>query len=243
MEKKYFLLDTGTVTLRKSYRAKRISIHISPGGKVSVVIPYILPYREGIIFLEKKKRWVHKTLLKLDLNKPPEIKLRQGENTFTQVHRLFLEPILTEKIRSRITSKKVLITYPSAWSVNDHRLISAIDLIYIETLRREAKAKLPERVRQLAEYFGYSYRRVFLKNIKTRWGSCSTAGNINLNIHLIQLPIHLIDYVILHELVHTAHKNHGPGFWAELDRITGKAKALDKELKKYNITSGFFFLI
>lgn len=240
MEKKYFLTETGTVTLRKSRRAKRLSIHISPGGTVSVVIPYVLSYRDGVVFLEKKKEWVHKTLGTLDRNKPPEIKLRQGENAFTQYSRIFLKPTLTEKIRDRITGGKVLITYPSGWPVNDPRLVSAINIIYVETLRREAREKLPERVRQLADYFGYSYRRIFLKNMKTRWGSCSAAGNINLNIHLMQLSPHLIDYVILHELVHTVHKNHGPGFWTELDRITGKAKTLDKELKKNHITSGFF---
>ena len=85
----------------------------------------------------------------------------------------------------------------------------------------------------LAEKYGLSFADLRVKNLKTRWGSCSSVNNINLNIHLMRLPEHLIDYVILHELAHTIHKNHGKGFWQTLDKFSGNARLLAKEMRQY----------
>ena len=96
-----------------------------------------------------------------------------------------------------------------------------------------AKELLCARLRELAKQYGYEFNRVFIRQQKTRWGSCSAKNNINLNLKLVLLPARLMDYVMLHELVHTRHKNHGPLFWEELDRITGDAKGLSKEVKSF----------
>ena len=102
----------------------------------------------------------------------------------------------------------------------------------VEIDRVEAKAKLMSRLNKLTEKNGFTYNRVFVRNQKTRWGSCSNKNNINLNIKLIRLPDELIDYVILHELVHTRIKNHSKEFWAELDRLVGDGKKLQSMLKE-----------
>ena len=96
-------------------------------------------------------------------------------------------------------------------------------------------AKLRARLNELALKHKLFFNRVTFRNQTTRWGSCSLKNHISLNLKLIMLPDHLIDYVLLHELVHTKIKNHGPNFWLALDKLTGNAKALDKELKGYRI--------
>ena len=101
--------------------------------------------------------------------------------------------------------------------------------------RSAARKYLINRLNQLAEKYGFTYRKVFIKNQKTRWGSCSGKNNINLNINLIRLPQELIDYTLLHELVHTRIKNHSPQFWSQLDDLLGDAKRLDKKLSKYQV--------
>lgn len=83
-------------------------------------------------------------------------------------------------------------------------------------LRKKAKTYLPKRLEEIAQRFGYKYNKVALKFMKSRWGSCSYKNNINLNISLMTLEKELIDYVLLHELVHTVEKNHGEAFWARV---------------------------
>jgi predicted metal-dependent hydrolase len=102
--------------------------------------------------------------------------------------------------------------------------------------RAQAKALLPTELERLATLHGFKYNSVKIRKTKTRWGSCSSKGNINLSLFLMQLPAHLIEYVLLHELCHTVQMNHSPAFWALLDKCTGgKAQALRKEIKKYKI--------
>ena len=98
-----------------------------------------------------------------------------------------------------------------------------------------ARDVLTRRLDVLARIHGYHYNRVYIRNQKTRWGSCSAKNNISLNIKLTRLPSHLMDYVILHELVHTRIKNHSPRFYNELDRLVRDRQALDAALKVYGI--------
>lgn len=103
-----------------------------------------------------------------------------------------------------------------------------------ELLRKEAKAYLPQRVAWIANQFGFNYNRVSVKDTKTRWGSCSMKKNINLSLYLMRLPEHLIDYIILHELCHTVHMNHGDEFHRLMDELThNEEKAMRKELRNY----------
>jgi predicted metal-dependent hydrolase len=99
----------------------------------------------------------------------------------------------------------------------------------------KARAYLFNRLNYFAQKYNFSYNRAVFRRQKTKWGSCSGRNNINLNINLVTLPEQLQDYVLLHELVHTKHKNHGKAFWMELDRLTGDAKKLRKEMRKYRL--------
>jgi predicted metal-dependent hydrolase len=100
--------------------------------------------------------------------------------------------------------------------------------------RTVARRVIVDRLAELARQHGFDYNRIFVRNQKTRWGSCSAQNNINLNINLIRLPGALRDYVILHELVHTRIKNHGPQFWEELGRYVNGCRQVDKQLNKYD---------
>ena len=83
----------------------------------------------------------------------------------------------------------------------------------IESILRDAKAELPRRTAELAHLMGITYGRVSVRKQKTRWGSCSSKGNISLNFLLVRAPKDVMDYVIIHELCHRRHMNHSSSFW------------------------------
>ena len=89
----------------------------------------------------------------------------------------------------------------------------------VEAMRRQAKAYLPDRLAELAARYGFKYNRVTIKHNATNWGSCSTKGNINLNLNIVRLPKVLQDYVLIHELCHLRHPDHGHGFHLLLEHL------------------------
>ena len=89
----------------------------------------------------------------------------------------------------------------------------------VESLRRKAKAQLPGRLAEFASRYGFTYNRVAIKHNSTNWGSCSSKGNINLNLTIMRLPRILQDYVLLHELCHLRHQDHGHAFHLLLEHL------------------------
>jgi len=106
-------------------------------------------------------------------------------------------------------------------------------------LRRRAQSVLPLQLAELARLHGFQYAGVKIRKSWSRWGSCSTKKTISLSLYLMLLPEHLIEYVLLHELCHTVQMNHGPAFWALLDKCTqNKARELRKEIRKFQVDKG-----
>ncbi len=105
----------------------------------------------------------------------------------------------------------------------------------VERQRMQAKAELPPRLAQLAAQHGFHYNKVFIKNNVSNWGSCSSLGNINLNLRLVTLPQELQDFVMLHELCHLKYLNHGREFHQLLESVCPGHRELARELKAYKI--------
>ena len=89
----------------------------------------------------------------------------------------------------------------------------------IHRLAEEALKVIPERVRHFAPLVGVTYGGITIRNQHTRWGSCSSKGNLNFNCLLMLTPDHVIDYVVVHELCHRLEMNHSAHFWAHVERV------------------------
>lgn len=116
-------------------------------------------------------------------------------------------------------------------------ICSDADLSYRETrekwYREFAKTYLSGRINELAVSHGFSFNRLYIRAQRTRWGSCSSRGNISLNWRLIKAPEWVSDYVMLHELVHTRILNHSQAFWREVERVAPEYREARDWLKQY----------
>ena len=224
----------GEVLLKKNRRSKSISIRIKPFRGIFVTLPYYSSYKTAENFVESKIEWINKSLLKIKETENKRKIFDENTTYKTRNHLLKIEKGSSDKILIYVSKSVINIKYPNYLEVTSPSVQKAVMAGIVKALRKEAKEYLPVKVEILAEKFGFNYNKLFIKNLRSRWGSCSNRNNINLNLQLMRLPDKLIDYVILHELVHTEEKNHGKKFWAKLDAITGNAKALSKEVKKYS---------
>ena len=101
----------------------------------------------------------------------------------------------------------------------------------LEDLMNQARAVIPQRVREYASILGVDYNRVTIRHQKTRWGSCSGKKNLNFNCLLLLTPIEVMDSVIIHELCHLKYMNHSREFYDELCRVYPNYEQCNKWLK------------
>ena len=226
---------TGELQFVHSATAKYIRISLKPFGGIRVIVPKRSSIRQAMAFVETKIDWIVRAKARIEAREN-QYTIFTPETIFsTQSRQLQLIPWKSEQFRAQLSKDTLKIFYPQDVEIRSGKVQETIREHIINTLRKEAKEYLPQRTKQLAAEYGFSFCGVTVKNVSSRWGSCSATDHINLNIHLVRLPEHLSDYVILHELTHTVHKNHGNLFWQSLDSITGgKAKQLSKELKNYH---------
>ena len=102
----------------------------------------------------------------------------------------------------------------------------------IKELAKKALDIIPDRVKKYAEIVGVDYGRITIRNQRTRWGSCSSKGNLNFNCLLMLFPEEVIDYVIVHELCHRKYMNHSAKFYEEVERVLPEYKRCQKWLKE-----------
>lgn len=99
-------------------------------------------------------------------------------------------------------------------------------------LADEALKVIPERVEYFAKVIGVTYGKITVRNQKTRWGSCSSKGNLNFNCLLMLAPPEVLDYVVVHELCHRKQMNHSKAFWLEVEKVLPNYKEVRKWLKE-----------
>ncbi len=232
MTKEILIPEIGSIKITKKRGVKRMILKVKPSEKVVMTVPYSVSFSSAENFINEKKDWIIRSLKKIAERENLKTVFTPETVFSTKKHKLCF--IKSEKNHIKISPSKIKVFYTSRNMFESTGFQEYIRNGIIETLRNEAKNYLPERTDILAQKFGFKYEKVSVRNARTRWGSCSGKNNISLNIHLMRLPEYLSDYVILHELCHTIEKNHGKKFWTLLDRVTGNAKKLDKELNNYN---------
>ena len=235
-EKIIYIDGVGNVLFKHSNKAKSLNILVKPFGGVKVSVPIGMNYLSAERLVSGRKDWMNQHLKKMIVFENQQTIFDENSVYITKQHQLNLKRGDRKNISVRILKGEINVIYPTQLNSNSKEVQIAIRKGIERALKIEANDYLPGKIKILAAKFGFSFNKLSIKNIKSRWGSCSRKNNINLSIHLMRLPEHLIQYVILHELAHIVHHNHSRRFWDLLENLTGGAKKLDKELRNYRIT-------
>ena len=229
----YFHLEPiGAIHIRKNPRSSRIRLRVKPDGKVQVSMPLLVSEQKAIDFVKSKVDWI----LRQQQDIKASLTIFSPDKCFkTKFHELKIVTVGQNKVSGMVGKGFIQINVPANQSFQRPEIQQFIRKVIINVMRQEANVYLPSRLHELAAKHGLKVENVYVKHVKSRWGSCSSVNNINLNLHLMRLPDRLIDYVILHELAHTIEKNHGPGFWKLLEKICPESRQLDKELNHYHV--------
>lgn len=197
------------VKIRKSRRARKTSLKYRK-GLITVVVPEGRDVnldeliRDNADFFEKYSEEAKKFRDNI-----PDRDLSPGGNISVLGKNMTFE---VEKRRYNKVNDKILL---SEHLVERTSFIDQLE----KTLRSFAREKFEEKASEYSNYISKDYEKIFVKDQKTRWGSCSDKGNLNFNWRLVLGPEHVLEYVVVHELVHLEEKNHGESFWSRVQEI------------------------
>ena len=225
--------EFGEVHLVRKSNIKRLTLKIKPFSGILMSVPHYLAFQQAENFLKEREDWIRRQLLQIREVEKKLTLFRQDTVFHTREHSLKIMETTESRGRLIISKGEVRVYYPDYEKVESERVQNLVRTALEETWRLEAKKYLPSRLSELAGKQGFQYNRILIRNNRSRWGSCSARNNINLNLHLMRLPDDLIDYVLIHELVHTRHKNHSRLFWELLEDCIPGARERNRRLRSY----------
>lgn len=224
--KKYVLPDQTVVSVHKTKASRSLKMTITSSGVVRVSIPAWAPYKAGLQFAVSRAEWIA-------ANRPLVFTFTSGQAIGKAHHLVFRPDTKIAKPVGRLCKTEAVVLYPSLMDVNTEAVQKVAHRVAVRALRAQADALLPQRISTLALEHGFHYTSLQVKLLKSRWGSCDAQQRIVLNLFLMQLPWECIDYVILHELTHTIVHQHGPLFWAAMQKVLPEVSKRRLDMKHY----------
>ncbi|MHB8985356.1 MAG: M48 family metallopeptidase [Eubacteriales bacterium] len=216
-------------TVRVSERAKNVRLQVSLEKGLEVVVPKKFNLRNLENILREKQDWI---LDKLDhftrLAEKQRLLRREGGWRIFYRGREFEVETKEAAGSARqvaVEEEKLTVTVPEGAGEEAAAVLEA-------WLRRMARMLINQRIRVVNKKLNLSFNRVFIRDQKTRWGSCSRQKNLNFNWRLVMAPLPVLDYVVAHELVHLAVPNHSEKFWARVEEVCPGCKDYRAWLKK-----------
>lgn len=220
--------DFGLIIIRSHRRARNITVRIKDDG-LHITVPPRCTTAEILKAVEQ-----HRISLLEKWKKTAPKPLCAGFRIDAPCFRLKVEQGGWKHFTVRTSEEGTTIFCPEGVDFGQASVQKLLKAAIIRAMKKSAQGYLPPLLDEWAARYGLTYHKVKITGSRSRWGSCSAKGSINLSCYLMLLPPHLMDYVLLHELAHTRQMNHGPQFWELLDSMTeGCAHSLRKELRNY----------
>ena len=220
-------------TIRRSARRKKtVAVTVDPAGTVLLVAPEHLTTDELDGIVSRKAEWIVRRLRHTQ-SRGPTLAPREfvsGESVLYlgRHYRLKVHP--DESGDAKLRGGWLHVPTPTG-----PRQAARVREAVISWLQRHASRKLPERVAAWRSRAGVQMPRVIVSNQQKRWGSCDRNGTIRLNWRIIQAPMRLVDYVVVHELVHLRHRGHGRDYWQAVGRVMPDYERRREDLRRRGV--------
>lgn len=209
------------VLLRRSARARRLSLRISRlDGRATLTLPTRVPEREGRAFLNEREDWLRKHLDAIE----PEVRAHIGGMVLFRGADL---PLVSGDVkRARLVDGALVLP-------DDPAMVGKRVAAFLKLQARDALADASDRY---SAALGRPYGKISLRDTRSRWGSCSSAGDLMYSWRLVMAPPQVLDYVAAHEVAHLQHMDHSDRFWGCVDRLFPNHKACRKWLRLHGNT-------
>lgn len=210
----------------KLVRSKRKSVALSVARDATLTVraPFRLPVDRVESFIHEKRAWVEQMMVKM------RIRMKEVERRYEEGEKWWY---LGERYPLRLSEQSVRpLDFSRGEFVLSRRFHSRAKARFLDWYKREAKRILSERARFFARKHGLEYTSLKVNAARTRWGSCGGKGNINFSFRLVMAPRSVIDYVVVHELAHLAHRNHSKDFWRAVVAMCPDFESARKWLKE-----------
>lgn len=213
-----------TYEVRVSTRAKRALLKVLPPGRVEVVVPQRFDLKRVPGFVADHQAWLKHHLGRMQANYGVEVVLPE----------LIELPAIDESwqlMHMKAAKTELKLISPGCLQLSCEDVDQGCALLQ-RWLQRRARDTLPAWLGVVSEEFALPFNRVTIRGQRTRWGSCSSQKNINLNRAMLLLEPETVRYLMIHELCHTVHLNHSPQFWALVGRCMPEYAAIDRRLRR-----------
>lgn len=228
----------GSVEIVVNKRLKRINLNVQKTGVVRLSMPHIKYLPEAEKFLQQRTDWILKTKQTVEQRLQKKPLLSNTENITPQHNLRFVEIESTKQLRAKISETEIIIFISPNTDRSTKQVQNFVQKVREQALLNMAHDFIPQRLQQLAVKHNFRYSQCKISRAKTRWGSCSHSDTINISCYIMQLPAHLIDFILLHELTHTIYKNHAKEFHAHLQLCLPKPENdYEQEIRQYSIAN------
>jgi predicted metal-dependent hydrolase len=219
-------MEEKIVEIKKIIRSKRKTISLQVSDEATLIIRAPFKVSEEIInrVILKHSNWIEKKKKEMQLR---DVKFSKKEFVNGEGF-LYLGNYYRLRL---VDNQEISLNFENGFYLSKEYLAHAGD-IFIDWYKERAYEKISERVKWYAQKRGFRYNKINITNAQKRWGSCSCHNNLNFSWRLIMAPLPVVDYVIVHELVHLDEKNHSRTFWNKVKMLITDYKKHQEWLKR-----------
>jgi predicted metal-dependent hydrolase len=205
-------------------KRKSIALIVEPDGRLVVRAPMRISDANIKHLVKQKERWIREKQKQVkDKSTQSQPKVYMDGEEFLYLGKSYQLKIVADLNPALVLSRKFYLS---------RHALSKAESVFTEWYREQARAVITKRAKLYAARHGFEYRKIRITSARTRWGSCSSMGNLNFTWRLVMAPPDVIDYVVVHELAHLRVNNHSKEYWKQVEGIMPDYKQRLKWLKE-----------